>query len=135
MITKVSIKTGALGASFSLLFFTGTAKSQGVIYAQPSQPIYYAAGVLDNTVDIDVNGDGIPDFAIISTSSYTADIAPLGNNSIIAVPAPPRILGISWKTSRHGRKLVPQRQSRQISGTTTRPINSAARSLVPKPGW
>ena len=88
MMTKISIKTGAWGASLALLFFTGTVKGQ-IICGQPSQPIYYAADVLDNTVDIDVNGDGTPDFAIISTSSYTADIAPLGNNSIIGIPAPP----------------------------------------------
>ena len=93
MITNVLIKTGAWSASLALLFFTGPAKGQGIIYGQPSQPIYYSAGTLDNTVDIDVNGDGTPDFAIISTSSYTADIAPLGNNSIIAVPAPPPNLG------------------------------------------
>ena len=91
MIIHVSIKTGVWGASLVLLFFTGIAEGQSIIYGQPSQPIYYSAGVLDSTTDIDINGT--PAFAIISTSSYTADIAPLGNNSIIAVPAPPPNLG------------------------------------------
>jgi hypothetical protein len=63
-----------------------TAWAQGIVYGYPQQPIYYSAGVADYETNVDINGDGTPDFTIISTSSYDADIAPLGSNSIIAIP-------------------------------------------------
>jgi hypothetical protein len=69
------------------------ASAQGIIYGSPQQPTYYSAGVVDSETDIDINNDGVPDFAIISTSGFSAEIAPLGSNSIVAIPEPSPDLG------------------------------------------
>lgn len=73
-------------------FAASTAWSQ-IVHVVPPSPITYSAGLIDAEFDIDVNGDGLPDFAVISTSGFSASIGPLGNNRIIAVPEPPPDLG------------------------------------------
>lgn len=90
------IFASAKALSIALVFLAmsrGITESQGVIYSSPSQPINYSAGLLDSQTYIDVNGDGVPDFSVISTSGFTASIAPLGGNSIAAIPEPPPDLG------------------------------------------
>ncbi len=87
-------KTWAWGTSLALMFFaSATTWSQGIVYSSPQQPIHYSAGFLDSQTSIDVNGDGVPDFTIISTSGFSASIAPLGNNSLVAIPEPSPDLG------------------------------------------
>ncbi len=77
-----------MASSLALVFMAVTTKisAQGIIYGSPQQPINYSAGFVDSETFIDVNGDGTPDFDIISTSGFSASIAPLGNNSLIAIP-------------------------------------------------
>ena len=88
--------TSVKAISLALVFVAGAllaARGQGIIYSSPQSPINYSAGFLDSQTTIDINGDGVPDFAIISTSGFTASIAPLDNNSILAIPEPPPDLG------------------------------------------
>jgi hypothetical protein len=70
---------------------TGGARSQGIIHTTPSSPIYYAAGFIGSS-DIDINGDGVADFVILSEAGDVM-LAPQGNNRLIAIPEPPPDLG------------------------------------------
>jgi hypothetical protein len=62
----------------------GTAWSQGVIHVVPAQPYHYSD--LPTSQNIDINGDGIPDFNLSSPNGIQIDLNPLNNNSILAVP-------------------------------------------------
>jgi hypothetical protein len=83
----------ARGASLALIVVaaTGGAHAQGIIYTTPGSPIYYAAGFIDSA-DIDINGDGVTDFVLLSEASDVL-LAPEGNNRLIAIPERPPDLG------------------------------------------
>ena len=74
----------------------GTAWSQGIIYVVPSQLINYNVFVAFQS-NVDINGDGVVDFTFFGPAPETgvgnAVLAPLGNNSVIAIPEPPPDLG------------------------------------------
>jgi len=71
---------------------------QAITHTVPSQPLYYGAVV--NSLDIDVNGDGTPDFKLLMDGAEV-DLAPLADNVLIAVPEPPPDLG-SWVAPLNG---------------------------------
>jgi hypothetical protein len=81
------------GASLALMFATAFSRTsaQGIIYGSPQPPAYYAAGIIVS-YNLDVNGDGIADFMLISEAD-SALVQPLGNNSLITIPEPPPDLG------------------------------------------
>jgi hypothetical protein len=71
---------------------TGRASAQGtIVHVVPPQPIPYSDYPFSQ--DIDLNGDGVPDFNLSSWNSRDIDLAPLNNNAIISVPEPPGDLG------------------------------------------
>lgn len=73
------------------VLFVHAVMAQGVFYGSPQPPAYYAAGFV-GSYDLDVNGDGIADFVLISEAD-SALIQPLGSNSLITIPEPPSDLG------------------------------------------
>jgi hypothetical protein len=83
----------ARGGSLALIVVaaTGGTHAQGIIYTTPGSPIYYAAGFIGST-DIDINGDGVTDFVLLSEAGDVL-LAPQGNNRLIAIPEPPPDLG------------------------------------------
>jgi hypothetical protein len=83
----------ARGAALALIVAaaTGGARSQGIIHTTPGSPIYYAAGFIGSS-DIDINGDGVTDFVLLSEAGDVL-LAPQGNNRLIAIPEPPPDLG------------------------------------------
>ena len=58
-----------------------------MVYVVPQPPIYYAP-VGSQSTDLDVNGDGNPDYTLISEFGQTV-LEPRGQNSFIVVPEPP----------------------------------------------
>jgi hypothetical protein len=71
---------------------TGQASAQGtIVHVVPPQPIPYSD--YPNGQDIDLNGDGVPDFNLSSWNGIEIELAPLNNNAIISVPEPPGELG------------------------------------------
>ena len=86
----------AQGAFLGLMLVSGaTAMAQGIIHVTPQQPIYYGPNQFQTSIDI--NGDGVPDFTLFGpapgTSVDNVVLAPLGDNSVIAIPEPPPDLG------------------------------------------
>jgi len=78
----------ALGAAVA---FASAAHGQGSIaYWQPQTPLGYGA-VHPSTIyrELDLNGDGVIDFAIDSTFISFAAIVPAGSNRVLAWVAPP----------------------------------------------
>ncbi len=63
---------------------------QGVVHFTPSPQIFYAPVPLSR--DLDLNGDGVTDFVLVSDSGG-ASLAPLGNNRLVTIPSPPPDLG------------------------------------------
>jgi hypothetical protein len=86
---KTTTSAWVRGASFALILagMTPRVLAQGIIYYSPQPPPNYVAG-FPRSYDLDVNGDGVADFKLISTAD-SALIAPLGSNSIVAWPEPP----------------------------------------------
>jgi|GEM_PF-299762 len=82
------VRCVGLALMSALMFYRASA--QGIIYGIPPTPAYYALG--EFSYNLDVNGDGSPDFVLISEPG-DALIKPLGNNSLIAIPEPPPDLG------------------------------------------
>jgi hypothetical protein len=85
---KSSVSAWARGFGFALMVaINGSAFGQGIIYVTPNpQPSYSVSGTpLD--FDIDINGDGTPDFILRTQDSYTsvnnAVLIPLGDNEIV----------------------------------------------------
>ena len=83
-----------------MLIASETARSQGIVYVTPQTQIFYSDGVFQTlNFNIDINGDGTPDFILSSlpgsssTGVFTAIFTPLGNNSVVAIPEPPPDLG------------------------------------------
>ena len=83
-----------------MLAASETARTQGIVHVVPQQHVFYSDGVFQPlNFDIDINGDGTPDFTLSSlpgggsTGVFTAIISPLGNNSVVAIPEPPPDLG------------------------------------------
>ena len=62
-----------------------------IVFVSPSQPIYYSD--YPSGQDIDLNGDGVPDFNLSSWNGMDINLTPLNNNAIISVPEPPGDLG------------------------------------------
>jgi len=67
-----------------------SAAAQGIIYTAPQQPVHYSVfypGTLD--FNIDMNGDGTPDFILRSndpqSSVNNAFLIPLGNNAVVGM--------------------------------------------------
>jgi hypothetical protein len=89
----LGIVARARGANLALSFtlLAGSACAQGTInYVVPGQAIYYAPVPLQH--DLDLNGDGIIDYSLISDGADTV-LSPLGNNRLITIPEPPPDLG------------------------------------------
>ena len=86
-------KAWARGASLALIAAaaTGGACAQGIIYGTPAPPAYYAAGFVGSSA-IDINGDGVTDFVLLSEAGDVL-LVPEGNNRLIAIPEPPPDLG------------------------------------------
>jgi len=82
----------ARGAGLALTLAISALRSpaQGIIHTVPAQPLYYGAVV--NSQDIDLNGDGSPDFRLLSDGTEV-DLVPLANNALVAVPELPPDLG------------------------------------------
>ena len=123
------VSTWARRFCFALMFAAShPALAQGIIYGALEPPITYSAGLVDSTSYIDING--VPAFAIISTSGFSASIAPLGNDSIIAIPEPPPDTGyfvaaLSQGTS-IGSSLAPIMPNAQWYNNQTDQYGSAA---------
>ncbi len=85
--------TWVRGTRLALMLATAFSRAlaQGIIYGTPQQPAYYAAGIIVS-YNLDVNGDGNPDFVLISEAGDVL-IQPLGNNSLITIPELPPDLG------------------------------------------
>jgi len=85
--------TWVRGTSLALMLITAfsRASAQGIIYGTPQPPAYYAAGIIVS-YNLDVNGDGIADFVLISEADSVL-IQPLSSNSLITIPEPPPDLG------------------------------------------
>jgi len=79
----------AQGAFLALVLAlcTPNARAQGtVIFVIPQTPIYYSP--VDRSTDIDLNGDGIADYTLISDPGQTV-LQPHGQNSLVVVPELP----------------------------------------------
>jgi len=83
-----------------MLIASETVRSQGIVYVTPQTQIFYSDGVFQTlNFNIDINGDGTPDFILSSlpgsssTGVFTAIFTPFGNNSVVAIPEPPPDLG------------------------------------------
>jgi hypothetical protein len=96
-MTKRTARMPGLRLALALLaagtcLVTGRASAQGtIVYVVPSQPIAYSD--YPSGQDIDLNGDGVPDFNLSSWNGMEIDLAPLNNNAVISVPEPPGELG------------------------------------------
>jgi hypothetical protein len=78
------ISTWVRGASLALMLaaMQSAGLAQGIIYVTPQQPIYYA-DVLDRSLELDLNGDGLADYLLICTLQGVY-LSPQNNNSVIA---------------------------------------------------
>jgi hypothetical protein len=98
-MTKRIARTLGLRLALALLaaatcLLAGRASAQGtIVHVVPSQPISYTDLFSQGSQDIDINGDGVPDFNLSSWNGMDVDLTPLNNNAIIAVPEPPGDLG------------------------------------------
>ena len=89
--TFTSVKAIGL-ALVSVAALDGTAWGQGIIHVVPSTPFYYSD--LPSSQNIDINGDGIPDFNLNSPNGIQIDLNPLNQNSVLAVPEPSPNFGV-----------------------------------------
>ena len=89
--TFTSVKAIGLALVF-VAAFDGTAWGQGIIHVVPSTPFYYSD--LPSSQNIDINGDGIPDFNLNSPNGIQIDLNPLNQNSVLAVPEPSPDIGV-----------------------------------------
>ena len=86
----LSLALALLAAGTCLV--AGRALAQGtIVHVVPPQPIPYSD--FPSSQDIDLNGDGVPDFNLSSPNSFDINLSPLNNNAIISVPEPPGDLG------------------------------------------
>ena len=96
-MTKRTARMPGLRLALTLLaagtcLITGRAWAQGtIVHVVPPQPIPYSD--YPSSQDIDLNGDGVPNFDLSSPNSIEIDLAPLNNSAIISVPEPPGDLG------------------------------------------
>jgi len=96
----MTVSTWARGFGFALMLaLNGSAFGQGIVYINPqSQPSYSMSGTPFD-VDIDINGDSVPDFILRTQDSYTsvnnAVLIPLGNNQIVAATANPYVANMN----------------------------------------
>jgi len=75
----------------TFLLTAGVSYGQGtIVYTVPPQPLYY--GPNPSSQNIDINGDGVPDFTLRSDGNAIT-LAPLDNNAVAAWPEPPPDLG------------------------------------------
>ncbi len=73
------------------LLTAGLSYGQGtIVYTAPPQPLYY--GPVPSSQYIDIDGDGVSDFTLLSDGNAIT-LAPLGNNAVAAWPEPPPDLG------------------------------------------
>jgi hypothetical protein len=89
MTATPKVAMWAQGAFLALMLavFAGSARAQGtIVYVVPQQPIYYAP--IDHSTDIDLNGDGIADYTLISDPTETV-LQAHGQNSMVVVPELP----------------------------------------------
>lgn len=89
MKNKLSVSTWAQGIGLALMFAVNySAFGQGIIYVAPNPQPYYSLfypGTFDS--DIDINGDGTPDFILRSNDGdygvNNAVLIPFGDNQIV----------------------------------------------------
>ena len=97
LLTPVTARARGLSLALALLaagtcLVAGRASAQGtIVHVVPTQPIPYSD--YPSGQDIDLNGDGVPDFNLSSWNGMDINLAPLNNNAIISVPEPPLDLG------------------------------------------
>src|ERR1035438_6848654 len=93
----VGVRARGTGLALAVLaagtcLVTGQSWAQGtIVHVVPAQPIPYSDYPFSQ--DIDLNGDGVPDFNLSSPNTFDINLSPLNNNAIISVPEPPGDLG------------------------------------------
>jgi len=100
--------------TLTLLFHRNAIAQGGVVFVKPQQSIFYnVLAPFQNEIDVD--GDDVADFSLFGPAAETsvgnAVIAPLGSNSVIAIPEPPPDLGFLVAALERGQTIGPSLDS------------------------